>query len=59
MDAKCINCNNIADYDIDKNIIICKICNTTINYEKYIEMMTEKAQNLADNFQDSWDKRGF
>lgn len=54
-----MNCNNIAIYDLDKNIIICDVCNTTIDYEKYIEIMTEKAQNLADGFQESWDKNRF
>jgi DNA-directed RNA polymerase subunit RPC12/RpoP len=58
MDAKCFNCNNKADFDIEKNKIICKKCNIEIGYDEYIENMKEKALSLADDLQNSWDKQG-
>jgi hypothetical protein len=59
MDAKCLYCSNKANFDIEKNIIICKKCNIEIDYDKYIESMKEKALNLADTFQENWDRPGF
>ncbi|MBA3749829.1 MAG: zinc-domain-containing protein [Nitrosopumilus sp.] len=59
MDAKCPYCNSKANFNIEKNIIICKKCNIEIDFDKYIETMKEKALNLADNFQENWDKPGF
>ena len=58
MDAKCFNCNNKADFDIEKNKIICKKCNIEIGYDEYIENMKEKALSLSDDLQNSWDKQG-
>jgi len=58
MDAKCFNCNNKADFIIEKNKIICKKCNIEIGYDEYIENMKEKALSLADDLQNSWDKQG-
>ena len=58
MDAKCFNCNNKADFNIEKNEIICKKCNIQISYDEYIENMKEKALSLADDLQNSWDKQG-
>jgi DNA-directed RNA polymerase subunit RPC12/RpoP len=58
MDAKCFNCNNKADFDIEKNKIICKKCNIEIGYDEYIENMKEKALSLADDLQNTWDKQG-
>ncbi len=59
MDARCTNCNNKANYDIENSKIICKKCNIEIDYEKYIEIMREKALNMADNVQENWEKSGF
>ncbi len=59
MDARCVNCNDKATYELDKNKIICDKCNMEIDYDEYIEMMKEKALTLADNFQTNWDRRGF
>jgi hypothetical protein len=58
MDAKCFNCNNKADFNIEKNKITCKKCNIEIGYDEYIENMKEKALSLADDLQNSWDKQG-
>jgi hypothetical protein len=58
MDAKCFNCNDKADFNIEKNKIICKKCNIEIGYDEYIENMKEKALSLADDLQNSWDKQG-
>ena len=58
MDAKCFNCNNKADFNIENNMIICKKCNIEIGYDEYIENMKEKALSLADDLQNSWDKQG-
>ncbi len=59
MDARCINCNDKANYDIENSKIICKKCNIEIDYDKYIEIMTEKALSMADNVQENWEKSGF
>lgn len=59
MDARCGNCNNKANFDIEKNRIKCEKCGMEIDYDDYIEQMKEKAVTLADNFQSSWDKSGF
>lgn len=59
MDARCINCNDKANYDIENSKIICKKCNIEINYDEYIEKMREKALNMADNVQENWEKSGF
>ena len=56
MDAKCLYCNEKAIFDIDKNKIICKRCNIEIEYDKYIEIMKERALTLANDFQDNFDK---
>ncbi len=56
MDAKCLYCNNKANFDIDKNKIICNKCNMEIDYDEYIENMKEKALSLADEFQNNWNK---
>lgn len=58
MDARCVNCNKKADYNIEKNKIICQHCGLEIEYDAYIEQMKEKASTLADNFQAGWDKNG-
>ncbi len=58
MDAKCFNCNNKADFNIEKNIIICKKCNLEIGYDEYLEIMKEKALSLADDIQNNLDKQG-
>ena len=59
MDARCANCNNKANFDIETNKIKCEKCGMEIDYDDYIEQMKEKAVTLADNFQSSSDKRGF
>lgn len=59
MDARCVNCNKKADYNIEKNNIVCQHCGLELSYDEYIEQMKEKATSLADNFQASWDKQGF
>ena len=60
MDARCVNCNMKADFNIEKNKITCKLCGLEIDYDEYIEQMKEKAVTLADDFQSSaWNKRGF
>ena len=56
MDAKCLYCNNKANFDIEKNKIICKKCNTEIDYDKYIETMKDRVLTLADDFQNNLDQ---
>ncbi|MDQ2685107.1 MAG: zinc-domain-containing protein [Thermoproteota archaeon] len=48
-----------ADFDIEKNMVICKKCGLEIGYDEYIEQMKDKAVTLADDFQSNWDKSGF
>jgi hypothetical protein len=59
MDAKCLYCNNKANFDIEKNKIICKKCNTEIDYDKYIETMKDRVLTLADDFQNNLDRPGY
>lgn len=59
MDAKCVNCNMRAECNIEENKITCKRCKLEIDYDDYIEQMKEKAATLADDFQSSWNRRGF
>ncbi len=59
MEAKCFNCNSRADFDIDKNKVICERCDIIIDYDEYLEKMKEKALNMSDDFQLDWDKSGF
>ena len=59
MDARCVNCNMKADFDIEENKVTCKRCGLEIDYENYLERMKEKAVTLADDFQSSSNKRGF
>jgi hypothetical protein len=54
MDAKCLYCNNKANFDIDKNKINCTYCNRELDYDEYIENMKEKALSLADSFENDW-----
>ena len=48
--------NSKANFDIEKNKIICTKCKMEIDYDEYIENMKEKALSLADEFQNNWDK---
>jgi hypothetical protein len=59
VEAKCFNCNRRAEFDIDKNKVICERCDIIIDYDEYIEKMKEKALNMSDDFQLDWDKSGF
>jgi hypothetical protein len=59
MDARCLNCNNNDNYDIEKSKIICERCDIEIDYDKYIEIMKDKALYMADNFQNNWERTGF
>lgn len=48
-----------AECNIEENKITCKRCKLEIDYDDYIEQMKEKAATLADDFQSSWNRRGF
>ena len=48
--------NNKANFNIEKNKIICKKCNIEIGYDEYIETMKDRVLTLADDFQNSLDK---
>ena len=37
MDAKCPNCESIAEYNIKKEVIKCSKCNFKSSYDEYIE----------------------
>ncbi len=47
MDARCVNCNNKANFDIEKNKIKCEKCGMEIDYDEYIEQMKEKQEEAA------------
>ena len=56
MDAKCPECRGKANVDSNFQYVQCEKCGYVARYNEYIETMKIKAQNLADDFQSSWEK---
>ena len=49
MDAKCPECDLVAILDDDSKIK-CPHCNFESNYDDYIEIMKDKAMNMATDY---------
>ena len=50
MDAKCPNCEGIATVDDDMKTVKCFNCNFEASYDNYLEIMKEKAINMASDY---------
>ena len=50
MDAKCPECEKVAILDDEITKVKCRHCNVEANYEKYMEIMKNKALNLASDY---------
>ena len=50
MDAKCQECEQVAKTDDDLTKVICQHCNFESTYDEYIEIMKNKAINMATDY---------
>ncbi len=50
MDAKCPECERVAILDDDLKSVKCPHCNFEAEYENYIEIMRDKAVNMASDY---------
>jgi len=50
MDAKCPECEKVAVLDDEITKVICPHCNFEADYEKYLEIMKEKALNMSADY---------
>ena len=57
--AKCPKCGEKAKVDDDMSKVTCEHCGFCVQYEKYLEIMKERAVGITDEFQASWDRRPF
>lgn len=47
MDAKCPNCEKVAILDEEIKFVKCPHCNFETDYENYLEIMKDRAVNMA------------
>ena len=50
MDARCPECEQVAKTDNDLTKVICQHCNFESTYDEYIEIMKNKAINMATDY---------
>ena len=50
MDARCPECENVAVLDDEITKVKCPHCNFEADYESYLEIMKEKALNMATDY---------
>ena len=50
MDARCPECEQAAQTDDDLTKVICSHCNFESTYDEYIEIMKDKAINMAGDY---------
>ena len=50
MDAKCPECEQVAKTDDDLTKVICQHCNFESTFDEYIEIMKNKAINMATDY---------
>jgi len=50
MDAKCPECERVAVLDDDLKFVKCPHCNFEAEYDNYIEIMRDKAVNMASDY---------
>jgi Zn ribbon nucleic-acid-binding protein len=56
LEAKCPQCNRKAQVDNDMSEVKCGYCGFHTIYDTYIEIMKNKAVNMADEFNMNLDK---
>lgn len=56
LEAKCPECNRKAQVDNDMSEVKCGYCGFHTVYDTYIEIMKNKAVNMADEFNMNLDK---
>jgi transcription initiation factor TFIIIB Brf1 subunit/transcription initiation factor TFIIB len=59
LEAKCPDCGKKASVNEEMTEVRCRHCAFVASYDDYIEIMKEKAFDIADNFQMSWDRNPF
>ena len=50
MDARCPECEKVAVLDDEITKVKCSHCNFEADYEKYLEIMKEKALNMSADY---------
>ena len=50
MDAKCPECDQVANTDTELTKVKCSHCNFESTYDEYIEIMKDKAVNMAADY---------
>ncbi|MGE0243262.1 MAG: zinc-domain-containing protein [Nitrososphaeraceae archaeon] len=55
--AKCHKCEKEAEVNDEMTEVYCSYCLVKISYEKYLDIMKEKALNMGMEFQSNWDKK--
>lgn len=50
MDAKCPECDLVAVLDVEAQKVSCPHCNFESDYDGYIEIMKDKAVNMAADY---------
>lgn len=50
MDARCPQCENVANLNIETSIVKCSKCSFEADYDTYIEIMKDQAINMAADY---------
>jgi len=50
MDARCPECQQVAELDDEIKTVKCSHCSFEADYESYIEIMKEQAVNMASDY---------
>ncbi|MDR4510465.1 MAG: zinc-domain-containing protein [Nitrososphaeraceae archaeon] len=59
LEAKCHKCDNKALVDDEMQMVSCPNCNSEIPYEKYLEIMKDRAINMGFDFSVDLNKNPF
>ena len=50
MDAKCVRCENVAQYYVNDGEVKCPSCGFKATYDEYIELMSGKVEDKAPEY---------
>lgn len=50
MDARCAECDAVAEYDVDNNNVKCPSCGFVATYDEYIDMMAQKVTDMIPDY---------
>ncbi len=50
MEARCPECEKVADLDLESFMVKCPHCKYESDYDKYLEIMTDQAVNMAADY---------